>query len=227
MTKKSNETKDIASSDTLDTLVDALGIQNDNPKRALFTLYKALGFNVRQSALLSGYGVTERGEVSGGLYRDMESGKSLAKDVEQISNKIIESYRQINKAHFLPMLAQAEREALRLCIKEPAKLLRYPGLARQVKQVAGLLDDVEKPMQISIGNLQAFMGQVYNQFPGSGRAPDSDTPVIPDGQALKIAGNFESAQDTQSTVPASVALEGCGSMAWLDSLGDEGAGVGW
>lgn len=123
--------------DTIAALLEYRGIDRDDPRRKQyeFALLRLFGIPAQPAAKIVGYSPN----YSYKLEQKFRHSPKLRAGLEEITRQMPNEYRNHSRL-MLPKIAQAEAGAINLCVEDPEKLLKYPRVARQIKESAGVLE---------------------------------------------------------------------------------------
>lgn len=186
--KKKTKTTDLIQIDEADQIIaDVMGRVPDGAnadgkkKRVRFAMYRIFGFGQQQAAELAGF----KGSYGFKLERGFKSNPKWRMDLEAVTKRMPENYRAFCRLQ-LPGLAEAEHKAVELMRDDPEKLLRYPRIARQIKESAGVLESNQQaPPVVNVGTMQFIQQSIKADISGKSGDGVIDIPKVIDDRSGK------------------------------------------
>ena len=111
------------------------------------------GLSLLQAGQAAGY---SKQYCASGLIKAVRDGKKADRVLKDITKKMPGLYRSMNAINLFDV-AKLEQKALQVLDDQPELIIRHPGLLKQIKGVAGVLQDDQPPQPtINIHSLQVL-----------------------------------------------------------------------
>lgn len=190
MTKK-KKTKQVTrtkpTEETVEPFVDGcLSIigEGDDPRMDKAILARKAGMSVYRAGLFAGYSKDYSKSKLSGMLQD---GAKFKKRIEEMARKLPAFFRDVNNLHLID-LAQAQESAMEMYKQNPELLIKHPQLARQVKQMAGILDDEVKPQPTinikTMNVMQNMIGADLQATVDAGKKDVIDAEILPENKRI-------------------------------------------
>jgi len=148
----------------------------DDPRVDKVILACKAGVSVYQAGIFAGYSKSYSKSKLPGMLQDSAKFK---KRIEEMARKLPAFFRDVNNLHLID-LAQAQESAMKLYKENPEMLIKFPQLARQVKQMAGILNDEVKPQPtINIKTINVMQHMMLKDLEET-LSKDVEAEVIPE-----------------------------------------------